>query len=408
VDIEGYQQGRDRQLREIYGYSAFRFARSFEDTIYKFVPDARSEQVRHVRAIAEAVFAQKAELTPDVELVLRSLHSQGWYLGLLTAGESWVQQKPISEFHLQGIFHAIDVVEQKTAREFEHFCEKQNVEPDKCWVVGDSKRSDIGPAISAGLHAILVPHENWTVVEDTFEVDGSKYTKVEHLRDVLDVLGVPAIEFRPAVHTGIDCYGIFEGGGAKGLAHVGALKACEERKIRFKGVAGTSAGAIIAGLIAVGYEAEELFSPEVSDGRRAFDREYISLVGRHEWDRAQGVLDEAHHLAAKLGKIYLDVDQPSTAGPFIDWPRSAWRACKSACYWLRLGRALRPFVPVATELGYFSLSGFQHWYNELLARKLLKSAHETITFGDINFDLRIISADLLPHSFALLAIKQKI
>ena len=126
ADIESYQQERDRQLREIYGYSASRFARSFEDTICKFAPEASSEQVRRIRAIAEEVFAQKAELTPDVELVLRSLYSQGWHLGLLTAGEFWVQQKRVSEFHLQGIFHAIEVVKEKSAREFKQFCEKNN------------------------------------------------------------------------------------------------------------------------------------------------------------------------------------------------------------------------------------------------------------------------------------------
>jgi NTE family protein len=393
VDVERYQQERDRQLREIYGYSASRFARSFEDTIYKFIPDARSEQVRHVRALAEAVFAQKAELTPDVELVLRSLHSQGWYLGLLTAGEAWVQQKRISEFHLQGIFHAIEIVEQKTAREFKKFCEKHNIDPEKCWVVGDSKRSDIDPAIGAGLHAILVPHENWSIIEDALEVDESKYTSVKHLRGVLDVVGMQLIEFQPALHPEIDCYGIFEGGGAKGLAHVGALKACEERKIRFKGVAGTSAGAIIAGLIAVGYQADELFSPNVSDGHCVFDREYISLVGRHEWDRTQGVFDKVHDVAAKFKKIYLDAEGPGTSIPFIDWPVNTWRACKSGYHWLRLGLALRPLAPVVTELGYFSLSGFQHWYNEQLARKLQK-ANKTITFADISFDLRIVSADL--------------
>jgi predicted acylesterase/phospholipase RssA/FMN phosphatase YigB (HAD superfamily) len=392
-DIESYQQERDRQLSDIYGYSASRFARSFEDTIYKFVPKATSEHVRHVRALAEAVFTQKADLTPDVELVLRSLRSQGWYLGLLTAGESWVQQKRISEFHLQGIFHAIEVVEQKTALEFKKFCEKHNVEPDKCWVVGDSKRSDIDPAISAGLHAILVPHENWAVVENTTDVDGSKFTAVEHLREVLNVVGAHAAEFRPAGRAQIDCYGIFEGGGAKGLAHVGALKACEERKIRFKGIAGTSAGAIIAGLIAVGYEAQELFSAEVNDGHRVFDQDYISLVGRQEWDRAQGILGKADRVTAQLEKIYSDAGSGATI-PFIGWPQSAWRAGKAVFYWLQLGRALRPLVPVATELGYFSLSGFQHWYNKQLAHKLLRKADEIITFADIDFDLRIISADL--------------
>jgi NTE family protein len=48
--------------------------------------------------------------------------------------------------------------------------------------------------------------------------------------------------------------GVFEGGGVKGLALVGALEAAEEAGItRWVNVAGTSAGAIIASLLAVGY-----------------------------------------------------------------------------------------------------------------------------------------------------------
>lgn len=52
-------------------------------------------------------------------------------------------------------------------------------------------------------------------------------------------------------------YGVFEGGGAKGVAYAGVLETLEEKGIWFKGVAGTSAGAITAALIAVGYTAEE-------------------------------------------------------------------------------------------------------------------------------------------------------
>jgi len=57
----------------------------------------------------------------------------------------------------------------------------------------------------------------------------------------------------------IQAYGVFEGGGAKGLAHIGALKQAEQREIKFIGVAGTSAGSIIAALIAAGYTADELY-----------------------------------------------------------------------------------------------------------------------------------------------------
>jgi NTE family protein len=52
--------------------------------------------------------------------------------------------------------------------------------------------------------------------------------------------------------------GVFSGGGIKGLAMIGAYKAIEEKGLRFKRLAGTSAGAIIAGFIAAGYKSENL------------------------------------------------------------------------------------------------------------------------------------------------------
>lgn len=52
--------------------------------------------------------------------------------------------------------------------------------------------------------------------------------------------------------------GVFSGGGIKGFAYVGALQMLEQRGIRFKRVAGTSAGAILAAFIAAGFNAQEL------------------------------------------------------------------------------------------------------------------------------------------------------
>jgi NTE family protein len=54
--------------------------------------------------------------------------------------------------------------------------------------------------------------------------------------------------------------GVFSGGGVKGLALIGAVAAIEKRGISFKRVAGTSAGSLIAALIAAGYKSEEIFN----------------------------------------------------------------------------------------------------------------------------------------------------
>ncbi|WP_205417400.1 patatin-like phospholipase family protein [Trinickia diaoshuihuensis] len=52
---------------------------------------------------------------------------------------------------------------------------------------------------------------------------------------------------------------VFQGGGAKGIVHVGALTAVEDEKLSIHGVAGTSAGAMVAALVAAGYKGSELF-----------------------------------------------------------------------------------------------------------------------------------------------------
>src|SRR5437868_11761036 len=51
---------------------------------------------------------------------------------------------------------------------------------------------------------------------------------------------------------------VFEGGGVKGIALVGAVAVLEERGFQFQNLAGTSAGAIVATLLAAGYKAAEV------------------------------------------------------------------------------------------------------------------------------------------------------
>lgn len=49
------------------------------------------------------------------------------------------------------------------------------------------------------------------------------------------------------------------GGGARGVAHIGVIKALEEMGLEFEYVAGTSAGSIVGALYAYGYKPDEMF-----------------------------------------------------------------------------------------------------------------------------------------------------
>lgn len=54
----------------------------------------------------------------------------------------------------------------------------------------------------------------------------------------------------------------FQGGGAKGVVHAGALLAINDLGLEIKGVSGTSAGSMIAALVAAGYSGDELVDPD--------------------------------------------------------------------------------------------------------------------------------------------------
>jgi len=72
---------------------------------------------------------------------------------------------------------------------------------------------------------------------------------------------------------------VFEGGGVKGIGLVGAVKKVEEEGYRFENVAGTSAGAIVAALIAAGYTASELRGVlESLDYRRFQDKSRMDRI----------------------------------------------------------------------------------------------------------------------------------
>ena len=64
----------------------------------------------------------------------------------------------------------------------------------------------------------------------------------------------PALKQKPKIGV------VLSGGGAKGLAHIGALKVLEEAGIEISYIGGTSMGAIVGGLYAAGYSAKELDS----------------------------------------------------------------------------------------------------------------------------------------------------
>lgn len=91
------------------------------------------------------------------------------------------------------------------------------------------------------------------------------------------------IESSPSRKIGL----ALSGGGARGLTHIGILKALEELNIRIDVIAGTSMGSIVAGLYAIGYSPERIETEVLKiDWERLFaqdkQKQFRSLRNRRE------------------------------------------------------------------------------------------------------------------------------
>ena len=92
---------------------------------------------------------------------------------------------------------------------------------------------------------------------------------------------------------------VLSGGGAKGLAHIGVLKAIEEAGVQIDYIGGTSIGAIVGGLYASGYNANQIDSIfRVSDFDRLL-KDYIPRSSKNFYEKEN---DERYALTLPFDK----------------------------------------------------------------------------------------------------------
>ena len=80
---------------------------------------------------------------------------------------------------------------------------------------------------------------------------------------------------------------VLSGGGARGVSHLGAVKALYERDIRPDIISGTSAGAIAGGLLAYGYSPDEILEMVVSTNFVRYMRPTFAGSGLLQLDRLE-------------------------------------------------------------------------------------------------------------------------
>lgn len=106
-------------------------------------------------------------------------------LFLLTQGDADVQQRRLAMSGLLEYFADYRIVRNKDEQAFLDFTADMNIDRASSWMIGNSLRSDINPALKIGMKAIHYQMPAW---DFEFEEPIGNYTSVEKLIDILEVL----------------------------------------------------------------------------------------------------------------------------------------------------------------------------------------------------------------------------
>jgi putative hydrolase of the HAD superfamily len=148
-----------------HGYGLQSFAHSLVETFEKLSVDPVTPELHErIRSFADQIAGHPIEVLPGVPETLQYL-SQRHHLIMMTKGNPAEQSGKVERSGLKQYFSAVEIVAEKDESTYRSAVAKYALPADTTWMIGNSPKSDINPALAAGLHAIFIPHGNTWILE---------------------------------------------------------------------------------------------------------------------------------------------------------------------------------------------------------------------------------------------------
>jgi putative hydrolase of the HAD superfamily len=163
--VRGVLNDVERECIVTHGYGLHSFAHALVHTFERLsVRPVTPELHAQIHGFAHTIADHPLELLPEVPQTLQYLSTRHRLI-LVTKGAVAEQTGKIERSELKPYFAATEIVAEKDAAVYHSLIEKHSLTPSSTWMIGNSPRSDINPALAAGLHAVFVPHGNTWILE---------------------------------------------------------------------------------------------------------------------------------------------------------------------------------------------------------------------------------------------------
>ena len=166
----------------IHGYGAKNFGRNLQQAYQHLAErEIAAGDLEHIMSLAERILEQPLELIAGVEETLEWLASRN-DLTLFTKGNPEEQRLKVDRSGISRYFAHTAIVKEKDAEAYRKIVDERGMPAAETWMIGNSPKSDINPAMEAGLGAVWVPHTRTWVLEheEVRRPEGARFLMVEN------------------------------------------------------------------------------------------------------------------------------------------------------------------------------------------------------------------------------------
>ncbi|MES1256887.1 MAG: HAD family hydrolase [Acidobacteriota bacterium] len=190
VEIRGILDEIEVVNNRIHGYGAVNFGRNLSQCYLRLAERAVDEHdLKRVTAMAHAILSQEVELMEGVAETLPFL-AEKHELTLCTKGDPHEQNRKIDLSGLRPLFAHCEVVKEKNREAYQRLAAERGFDLERTWMIGNSPKSDINPALAAGLRAVFVPHERtWTLEREDLRDPEGRLLVVDRFSHLVKIFG---------------------------------------------------------------------------------------------------------------------------------------------------------------------------------------------------------------------------
>ncbi len=172
----------------VHGYGSVGFTRSLLETLEAVtgVMPTRAER-ETITALGHGVRNMPIQFLPDVVDTLSSLR-RSYRLILFTKGDAAEQSDKVHRSGAAALFHEVEVTPEKKPADYRRLIATHSIERARGWMVGNSPRSDINPALGVGLGAVFIPHHStWSLEHEEVSAPvGARLKILDRFPELLD------------------------------------------------------------------------------------------------------------------------------------------------------------------------------------------------------------------------------